>query len=95
MHTDTTDYNSFMHTHKHRVKTKEKRELRGRVDNNHICLKNRQISKDTWGGGGGGGRCERVRIRRSKHSLLLLRFSSRSLIAVIISVFNFAVYFFL
>ena len=56
MHTATTDYNNFMHTHKHRVRTKEKREVRGRVDNNHICLKNRQIAR-IQGGGGGGGDC--------------------------------------
>ena len=34
----------IMHTHK-QVRTKENREVRGHVDNNHISLKKQQIAK--------------------------------------------------
>ena len=45
MHMATIEYKNCMHTHKQKVRTKEKREVRGRVDNNHISLKNRQIAR--------------------------------------------------
>ena len=45
MHMATIEYKSCMHTHKQKVRTKEKREARGIVDNNHISLKNRQIAR--------------------------------------------------
>ena len=35
----------IMHTHKQKVRTKENREARGHVDNNHISLKKQQIAK--------------------------------------------------
>ena len=41
----TIEYQGFMHTHQPKVRAKEKREVRGRVDNNHISLKNRQIAR--------------------------------------------------
>ena len=40
-----TEYQSFMRTRKQKVKTKEKREVRSRVDNNPASLKNRQIAR--------------------------------------------------
>ena len=41
----TIEYQGFMHTHQPKVRAKEKREVRGRVDNNHISLKNRQFAR--------------------------------------------------
>ena len=41
----TTEYKRCTHTHKQKVRTKEKREVRGIADNNHICLKNQQFAR--------------------------------------------------
>ena len=41
----TIEYKNCMHTLKQKVRTKEKREVRGIVDNNHISLTNRQIAR--------------------------------------------------
>ena len=58
MHMATIEYKNCMPTHKQKVRTKEKREVRGIVDNNHISLKNRQTARIRLGkkkseGGGG------------------------------------------
>ena len=45
MHVATIECTNCMHTLKQKVRTKEKREVRGIVDNNHIGLKNRQITR--------------------------------------------------
>ena len=45
MHMATIEYRSVMHAHKRKVRTKEKREVRGPVDNNRISLKNQQIAR--------------------------------------------------
>ena len=45
MHVATIEYTNCMHTLKQKVRTKEKREVRGIVDNDHISLKNRQITR--------------------------------------------------
>ena len=45
MHVTTIEYKSCMPTHKQKVRTKEKREVRGIADNNHICLKNQQFAR--------------------------------------------------
>ena len=45
MHVATIEYTNCMHTLKQKVRTKDKREVRGIVDNNHIGLKNRQITR--------------------------------------------------
>ena len=45
MHVTTIEYQRCVHTRKQKVRTKKKREVRVRVDNNHISLKNRQIAR--------------------------------------------------
>ena len=41
----TIEHNYFLHTHKQKVRTKEKRKARGIADNNRISFKNRHIAR--------------------------------------------------